>query len=491
MTPIRLRRPADLTLEAFEQIVWEGRLLTLHPELLGLIATCRATMMDALADGRAVYGVNTGMGYLASVRLSEEEQQTHQSNLLLGRAVGGPPFLARDETRAVLLARLAGFLSGHAGVTSQLCEFLVDRLNDDFVPAIPRTGIGCAGEIIPLAHAFQTFLGVGRVTHADDSVSEAATALRDRGIAPYRPAAKEGIALLAGAPGALALAIAHRRTAATLARQLLVAAACAVDAMRAPLGPYDRAVAQLANDPVMEQLLERLGVLLCASAADRSLTQAPVSFRVIPQVLTHLERTIGRVEEDLRRALIAVTDSPAFVHGEFVTSGGFHAIGLATAMDLLCIALIQAAELGGQRIHRLLDRRFTDLPDQLTALPGPQSGLVSVQKRVVGVIHELRRLAAPATIGLADTSLGQEDAMTFAFEAGEQLRRAESLVREVIACELLAARQAWHLRSAPVAPSLQNHFQRIAASVQPVERDRPLGEDIATLVGLLASGAFQ
>jgi histidine ammonia-lyase len=491
MEPLTLRRPTDLTLETFEQIVWEGRALTLHPELLGHVASCRTTMMDALADGGEVYGVNTGMGYLATVRLSEEEQQAHQSNLLLGRAVGGPPFLARDEARAVLLARLAGFLSGHAGVTPQLCAFLVDCLNDDFVPAVPRAGIGCAGEIIPLAHAFQTLMGVGQVIRADGRLGDAASTLTERGLAPYRPAAKEGIALLAGAPGALALAIAHQRNAATLARQLLVAAACAIDAMHASPSPYDPAVAQLANDPVMEQLLKRLGGLLCGSAVDRSLTQAPVSFRVIPQVLTHLERTIGRVEEDLRRALTTVADSPAFIHGEFVTSGGFHAIGLAAAMDCLRVALIQAAELAGQHIHRLLDHRFTGLPDQLTSQPGPQSGLVSVQKRVVGVVHELRRLAAPATVGLADTSLGQEDAMTFAFEAAEQLRRAESLVREVIACELLVARQAWHLRSSPVAAGLQDHFKRIAATVQAIEHDRPLGADIEALVALLASGAFQ
>jgi len=488
---IRLRQPADLTLEAFEQIVWDGSPVVLDPALLGQVTASRARMMEVLADGRDVYGVTTGMGYLAGVRLNEAEQQNHQANLLLGRAVGGPPFLERDEARAVLLARLAGFMSGHAGVTAELCQFLADRLNDDFVPAIPREGMGCAGEIIPLSHAFQTFIGVGEVLCADGAVQSAVDALAERGVAPYQPAIKEGIALLAGAPAALALTAVHRRTAAVLSRQLLVAAACTIDAMRAPLSPYDPAVARLAGDPVMYEMLEQLSAMLTGSDQERPTKQAPVSFRVIPQVLTHLERIRSRVDESVRRALAAVTDSPAFVDDRFVTSGGFHAIELAAAMDSLCIALVQAAELASQHIHRLLDHRFTGLPDQLTPLPGLHAGLVVVHKRVVGTVNELRRLAAPATIGLMDTSLGQEDAMTFSFEVAEKLRRVESLVRDVIACELLVVRQAWALRDAPEATGLHDHFVQLASTIPPVEQDRPLGSDIGVLVALLRSGAFQ
>jgi len=488
---VRLRQRADLTLEVFERIVWDGSPVILDPALLGRMAASRAGMMEVLADGRDVYGVTTGMGYLAGVQLNETEQQNHQANLLLGRAVGGPPFLERDEARAVLLARLAGFLSGHAGVTAELCQFLVERLNDDFVPALPREGIGCAGEIIPLSHAFQTFIGVGEVLDADGAVRSAVDALAERGVSPYQPAIKEGIALLAGAPAALALTAAHRRTAALLSRQLLVAAACAIDAMRAPLSPYDSAVAKLAGDPLMGEMLEQLSALLTGSDPERPTKQAPVSFRVIPQVLTHLDRVRGRVDESVRRALAAVTDSPAFVDDRFVTSGGFHAIDLADAMDSLCIALVQAAELASQHIHRLLDHRFTGLPDQLTPLPGLHAGLVVVHKRVVGTVNELRRLATPATIGLMDTSLGQEDAMTFSFEAAEKLRRVETLVRDVMACQLLVVRQAWALRGAPVATGLQDHFAQLAASIPPVEQDRPLGSDIGVLVALLRSGAFQ
>ena len=486
-----LRHPADLTLEAFEDIVWSGRAVALAPELIAAIRATRTAVEEALGGDEAVYGVNTGMGYLSTVRLSEQEQQDHASNLFLGRAVGGPPFLHRGEARALLLARLAGFLSGHAGVTAELCTFMVDRLNDDFVPAVPRTDLGSAGEIIPLSHAFGTFLGLGEVLAAHDTTRSSAEALAERGTTPYKPAVKEGIALLAGAPGTLALAIARRRTVAVLLRQLMACWACAIDAIEAPRTPYHPALGELSHDPVMQRVLERLGDLLRGPQAEKRVTQAPVSFRVIPQVLTHLQRTLDRFEEDVRRSLPAVTDSPVFHDGRFLTTGSFHELGLASGMDALCLALVQAAELCAQHVHRLLDHRFSGLPDQLAASPGPHAGLVVVHKRMVGTVHRLRPLAMPATVGLVDTSMGQEDAMTFAFEAAEKLRVVEHALRDVIACELLTCRQVWALRSSPPAEGLHEYVAELADIVEPVERDRQLGPEIDGIAALVTMGAFQ
>ena len=369
------------------------------------------------------------------------------------------------------------------GVGPELCRFLVDRVNDGFIPAVPRHGVGCAGEVIPLAHAFQTLAGAGLVLGPGGSVREAAAALADRGVLPHRLRAKEGIALLAGSPVASALALARLRDAERLDGQLLASAA-AIDALAAPLDAYDEAVGRLAGDPLLEQVLAEL-----RRAAGRreaaALLQAPVSFRVAPQVLTQLRRTLGRLDEDVRRALVAVTDSPAVVGGQVVAGGGFHAVGLAARMDAATVALVQAAELAGQRLHRLLDGRFSGLPDQLSPDPGPVTGLVVVHKRAVGALHEARRLAAPASVGLADTSLGQEDAASYAPEAAEQLRRAQRLAREVVACELLAARQAWWLRRRPPAPGLRSLAACLEELVAPVGRDRPLGPDLDRLVGVL------
>ncbi|MGH2821082.1 MAG: aromatic amino acid lyase, partial [Actinomycetota bacterium] len=173
----------------------------------------------------------------------------------------------------------------------------------------------------------------------------------------------------------------------------------------------------------------------------------------------------------------------------FVTTGGFHAVGLAAGMDALAVAAIQGAELAAQRVHRLLDGRFSGLADQLSPT-GRGAGLIAVHKRTVGVVAELRRLASPGSVGLADTSMGQEDAMTFAFDVAERLRRVEELAIDVVACELLAARQAWALRGGARPPGLRGVAEAVCSCAEPVTADRPLGADIESLASLVRGGSL-
>ncbi len=168
-----------------------------------------------------------------------------------------------------------------------------------------------------------------------------------------------------------------------------------------------------------------------------------------------------------------------------MSTGAFHEVELAAAMDAVAAALARAAEASVQRAHRLLDGRVTGLPDQLTPVPGPRCGLVVVHKRAVGVLHELRRLAAPASLGSMDTSLGQEDLQTFGFAAAENLRRAQELTLEALAVELLCARQAWSLRGRPPAAGLAAVAEQLCAAVAPVVEDRPLGDDVERVRALL------
>jgi histidine ammonia-lyase len=498
---VRVATPEDLDRQALERVAFDEHPVVVEPALLDAVDGRRAAMLAAL-DGQRVYGVTTGMGFLSTVDLDAAAQETHQQRLLLGRAVGSAPYLPRGEARAVLVVRLAEFLRGHAGVSAALCRFLADRLNDGFVPAIPAHGVGTAGEVLPLAHAFQTFLGVGVVLDADGAPADAAAALRARGVEPYRPGEKEGVALLAGAPAAAALSASRRRCERRLRAQLTVGVAAAIDALGAPRGPLDPVLAELARDPCLDVVLADLRALAGAPGpgaagaapggpeAGAAGHQAPVSFRVAPQVLAHLARTAARLAEDTDRALAAVTDSPVFADGRFVTSGAFHAIDLAAGMDHLAAALVRAGELALQRVHRLLDERFSGLPPQLTPAGGTGSGLVAVHKRGVGAVNELRRLAAPASVGLADTSLGQEDAQTFTFEAAAKLRRVEALVGDVLACELLCARQAWWLGDRRPAPGLAEVAVTLNALVPPIAQDRPLGEDLDRLRALLEGGGL-
>jgi histidine ammonia-lyase len=469
--------------EEIERIAFEGAPVHLSPELLAHVARGRGRLEAALAAGGRVYGVTTGQGFLAGRDLTGPEVARHQHDLLIGRAVGSAPWLDAGEARALMAVRLARFCGGAAGVGPGLCRAIADRLNDGFTPAVPRTGVGCAGEVIPLSHAFQTLLGIGSVLDGGGGLVDAAEALARRGADPYAPLAKEGIALLAGCPGVTALAICRRRSSAALAGRLAWGAACAADAAGVPLDALSAPAGRLGPDAVLGEVADALGALLEGAAGDRSPSQGPVSFRVVPQVLAHLWRAVDRLGEDAARVLATADDSPALIDGAFVSTGAFHEVGLAAGMDALTAALARAAEIAAQRAHRLLDGRVTGLPDQLTPRPGPRCGLVVLHKRAVAAVHELRRLAVPASMGVMDTSLGQEDAQTFGFSAAEALRTAESLAGEVLAIELIHARQAWALRGRDPAPGLAGP---LCATVPPVDEDRPLGPDVDRVRALLA-----
>lgn len=484
---IEISSHADLTTDAVQRIAWAGERLWLDSVLLAAVDQARSVMLGALASGARVYGVNTGTGYLAGSDVDPDG--AYSLDLLRGRAVGAPPYLPWAESRAVLAVRLRNLLSGVAGVSGALCSFLVDRLNDGFVPAVPRRSIGSAGDLIPLAHAMQALAGLGSVVTPDGTVQPAAQALADRGATPYRPLAKEGIALLAGSPATAALGVARGRQARQVAAQALAVAAASIDALHAPLGPYGAALGRLSGDPLVAEACAAI-TRYVGVGDDRGTRpgQAPVSFRVVPQVHAALERASRRFAADVDRALCSVSDSPAFTDGEFVTSGEFHAVGVAAGMDTLSAALVRVAELSAQRLHRLLDRRFSGLADQLASEPGPRTGMVVVHKRAVGVVACLRRRATPVSIGLVDTSLGQEDAMTFSFGAAENLQAVAAGTREVLACELLAVRQAWWLADRSVPRGLEELAATLAELVAPVDVDRPLGVDIDALTAALASG---
>ena len=485
---IRVKDRRDLHLDAVETIAFEGASLILDEELLRHVDGERAAMLATLAESEAVYGVTTGTGYHSKLRV-ENDEDAQSAHMLLGRAVGSAPYLSRGEARALIACKLVSLLSGRSGAAAELCSFAASRLNDDFCPAIPRTAAGCAGEVIALSHCFQTFLGVGQVIEPDGSLMAADAALEARGVAPYRPVSKEGIALLAGADGTTALALGALRDARRVAPQLLAAAAAAAVALRAPHDPYDPAVAELAGDPLLSDILARLRALLGeAPQGERSSPQAPISFRIVPQMQAHLERGISRFEADVRRALGAVSDSPAFIDGGFVSTGAFHEIELASGLDALAIAYAQLAEVATQRIHRLLDPRFSELPSQLAREPGRNAGLIVVHKRALGAVNELRRLATPAALGISETSLAQEDAMTFSFEAAEKLRRSVALAREVAACELVCARQAMWLGELEPSEPLRDQIGPVFDIVAPCAEDRPLGPEIGAVVAWLEAG---
>jgi histidine ammonia-lyase len=394
-----------------------------------------------------------------------------------------------------MLLRLTGFLGGAAGVSSALCGFLADRLNDGWTPVVPTRGITSAGEVIALSHLFQTLVGEGFV-EGDGAPVPAAEALARRGCAPYEPDVKEGLALVNGAPLGPAVAIRLTERCRVLLEHATLAGALSAAVTGASLRPYARRIGMLKGDPGQLEVHAALAALHAGAADWSDQPQPPVSLRVLPQVHGAVHDLLEHAGAQVARELRAVTDSPLYLEASgdepagLYPSGNFHSQALSLQLDALAVAFTQVANLSEKRLHRLLDHRFSRLPDQLAHDPGRQTGLVFLHKSVIGFAAENRLLAAPASVHPVDASAGQEDFQAFTFLAAEKLGRILDNLEVMLASELLAVRQARELRGGPLPPRLEAIASRLAERVAPVGDDRSLSADVEELRGLVRSGAL-
>jgi len=484
---VRVDAAADLDVAAMLQVV-DGARVVLGKALVDGLRANRDAALARLTSGRPVYGVTTGMGAASEVRLDEFARSRHQDHLMVGRSVGSAPWLDAREARAAVVFRLRDFLSPEAAVSPELCVRLVEMLDRGLTPAIPATGLGAAGEIISLAHLGGLVTGLGDALVDGDAVP-AADALTAAGLAPYALGPKEGVAMIEGVPVTTARAALIARSARAVLHQGTASLAASLVVAGANLDPFDPRVARA--DPDLDAVLGAVRALVGARPPARGL-QAPLSFRVAAPALAHLARAIDAVDAAVVRAVDGVTDSPAFLDGDFVGTAGFDGFDLAAGLDGLRLALTRVAETSASRLHRLLDDRVTGLPRQLSARPGLDAGMVTVHKRAVGVVHAMLRASGPASLGAIETSLGQEDVQSFSLEAAEACREAVRATTEVMACELLAIVQATRLvgdgRLAGMSGALTSLLDGVTAAVPPGTDDRPFGRDVSAVVGLLDGG---
>ena len=480
--------------EQFRRIVLAGEEVVLDPAALAAVDAARERLLALLETGVTAYGVNTGLGYLAATRLDDERQRTFQRALLLRGAGTGPP-LPAAAVRGAMLLRLSGFLGGAAGVSSELCTFLAARLNDGFAPVVPSRGITSAGEVVALSHLFQTLAGAGEVEE-DGVPVPALEALARRGAEPFEPGVKEGLALVNGAPLAPALAFLLAARARSLLDHATLAGALTAALTGASLRPYSGRIGALKGDPGQAQIHAAV-LALHAGAEDWSdRGQPPVSLRVLPQVHGAALDLLDHVDAQIARELRAVTDSPLHLEAEgdepagLYPSGSFHSQALSLQLDALGIAFTQVGNLAEKRLHRLLDQRFSHLPDQLAEDPGRQTGLVFLHKAAIGYAVENRQLASPASVHPVDGSAGQEDFQAFTFLAAEQLGRILDNVELIVASELLAVRQGRALSETVLPPRLEAVVERLAGAVEPVREERSLSPDVERVRAMVRSGVL-
>jgi histidine ammonia-lyase len=493
-------------------VVLDGRSLTLvdlvgvaDGETVALAQSARArveaarAVVDRKAEGdEAIYGINTGFGSFAEVRIPHDALSALQLNLLRSHAAGVGELLPARTVRAVMALRANVLACGYSGVRASTLEALVALMNAGVHVAVPSRGsVGASGDLAPLAHLGLVLVGEGEAV-VDGRVVPGIEALRTAGLGPITLGPKEGLALINGTQASAAVLGLALDGAGRLARAADVAAALSIDGLRGSTRPFDPRIhdarpfeGQRTSAANLARLLD--GSAINASHVNCGRVQDAYSMRCAPQVHGAARDALAFALRTFLVEANAATDNPmVFAEtGDVVSGGNFHGAPVAVAADLLAIAAAQFATISERRSDRLVNPALSGLPAFLTREGGLQSGLMLAHVTAAALTSELKGLAHPASVDTIPTSGNKEDHVSMSMTAALKAERAVALARQVIAVELLCGAQAIDLL-APLTTSgpLARVHAVIRGAVAPLVHDRPPAPDIAAIDRLIARGAF-
>ena len=482
--------------------VARGEQVSFDDEARTRVRAARDVVDRAVAANRTMYGVTTGFGALADTRIDPSQASDLQHGIVTSHATAVGPTLSREEARAMLLLRAHVLALGYSGVRPEVVDLMVEMLNLDVVPAVPEQGsLGASGDLAPLACLALPLIGRGEILGPDDIVRvPAAAAFAAAGLEPLTLASKEGLALVNGTQGMLAIGTLALARAELLMRTADVVAALTIEGAFGTEAPFDERLQRLRPHPGQVASAANLRALLDGSAILAShrdsphLVQDAYSLRCTPQVHGATRDTCAHVRAVLAIEVNSVSDNPIVLpeDDDVKTGGNFHGMPVAVALDALALSLVSVASISDRRLYRLLDPRSSNgLPPFLVPESGLNSGFMLVQYTGASLVSESKSLAHPASVDSIPSSAGQEDHVSMGMTSARHAREVVANAEVVLALEAIAAAQALDLRS-PVAPSPATRavHDAIRARVPVVEHDREFGPDIDEAVGLVRDGSL-
>ena len=491
----------SLTLEGVARVAHDMEApVRLSEEARQAVQRARDTVEAVVEEGEPVYGVTTGFGRLADVRVPREGQLELQRNLLRSHTAGTGPLLSAPEVRTLLLLRANALARGHSGCRVQVVERLLHFLELGIHPAVPEAGsVGASGDLAPLAHLALPLIGEGEVLGPEGGLEPAARALQRHGLEPLELREKEGLALINGTQATTGLGVLALLAAERALDTLETAGAMSLEALMGTPEAFRPEVHEIRLHPGQIRTAELLRSLMEGSEIREShrhgdpRVQDAYSLRCMPQVHGAARSVLAHVREVLEREVNAVTDNPLIFpdSGRVISAGNFHAQVVAQVLDFLSMAVADVASISERRLERLLNPDLSGLPAFLTPQPGLNSGLMILQVTVVDLLGELRVLAHPASVDSVPTSANQEDHVSMGMAAARKARRSVDLLERVVAAELLAGAQGLEFRR-PLkgGRGVEAAWERIRERVPPLEEDRSPAPDLEAVRGLVAEGAL-
>ncbi|TMK29392.1 MAG: histidine ammonia-lyase [Actinobacteria bacterium] len=478
--------------------VARGASVELSPDAIERVRAARVVVQAKVDAGETVYGVTTGFGSLANVRIPPEQAEELQLGIVRSHAAAVGPPLSREEARAMLFLRAHVLALGHSGVRVEIVERMVEMLNRDLVPVVPEQGsLGASGDLAPLAHLALPLVGRGEVL-VDGRAVAAVDAIGAAGLPPLSLQAKEGLALVNGTQGMVAVGILAAERLSSLAKAADIAAAMTIEAALGTDRPFDRRLQDLRPHPGQAASASNLRRLLHGSEITAShresehLVQDAYSLRCAPQVHGATREVLAFTRRILEVEAGSISDNPIVLResGEVLSGGNFHGQPVAVALDALAVGTVPLASISERRLYRLLDPATNNgLPAFLVPGSGLNSGFMLAQYTAASLVSECKSLAHPASVDSIPSSAGQEDHVSMGMTAARHARGVVANAEVVVAVEAMAGAQGLDLR-APLAPAGATRAARdaIREAIPFLDADRELGPDIAAATELVRTG---
>jgi histidine ammonia-lyase len=496
---------SSLTVEQLVAIADRGEEVGLTAHARERVAASRRVVEEIAHGDRPAYGINTGFGSFADVKIPPDALETLQLNLLRSHAAGiGDPLPVRT-VRATMALRANVLAKGFSGISVATLEALLALLNKRVHPHVPSRGsVGASGDLAPLAHLALVLIGEGQawqspVAGHQSSVVPGAEALERAGLKPVKLGPKEGLALINGTQPSTAVLALTLAGAEQLARAADIAAALSIDALRGSIHPFEARIhaarpfaGQIQSAANIERLMRGSGINKSHELCGR--VQDAYSMRCAAQVHGATRDALAFVRRTVDIEANSATDNPmVFADSrEVVSCGNFHGAPIAMAADFLAAALVPLATISERRTDQLVDPTLSGLPAFLTSEGGVRSGLMLAQVTAAAVASELKTLAHPAGVDTIPTSANKEDHVSMSMAAALKAERALTRAREVVAVEILCACQAIDLL-APLTTSapLQKVHALVRSRVPTLDADRAPSPDIVAITELIATNSFE
>ncbi|MFT3976627.1 MAG: histidine ammonia-lyase [Sphingomonas bacterium] len=497
MTDITLT-PGEVSLADW-RAVYRGGAVRLDPVCAPAIAESAAAVARILAHGEPVYGINTGFGKLASVRIGDADLATLQRNIVLSHAAGTGAPSPVAVIRLMMALKLASLTQGASGVRPGTVALLEAMLAKGLTPVVPAQGsVGASGDLAPLSHMAAAMIGVGEMFVGDERLP-AAEALARAGLKPVELGPKEGLALLNGTQFSTANALAGLFEAELLFRSALVTGALSTEAAKGSDTPFDPRIHALRRHKGQIDVAEALRGLMAGSAIRAShregdpRVQDPYCLRCQPQVMGAALDLLRQAATTLEIEANGVSDNPLIFPDtdEALSGGNFHAEPVAFAADMIAMAICEIGSISERRVAMLVDPALSGLPAFLTPKPGLNSGFMIPQVTAAALVSENKQRAYPASVDSIPTSANQEDHVSMAAHGARRLLDMAGNAIAVIGVEWLAAAQGCDFH-APLAssPALEAARARLRAEVPTLADDRHFHPDMEAANALIRAGAL-